>query len=200
MISLLQLDPSLPWNEVNSALVVRFLINFVAVFILVRGIYFNYQKKSELFLTFFIFNLIIFFVAYLLNKVEMTTGAAFGLFAVFSILRYRTEGIAAIDMTYLFLSIALGLIAAISNGNWVEISLICSTILAVTFALESSFFHKKECSLKIHYDNASLIHFQEKETLLQDLRTRTGLPIHRFVIHEIDFLKDTCFINIYYYA
>lgn len=199
MTPILQLGLPLEWKEVNGELVKRLLIDLSAVLILIRFIYFKYQKKSALFFTFAVFNLIIFFVAYLLNKVEMTTGAAFGLFAVFSILRYRTEGIAAIDMTYLFLSIAIGLISAVSKGHWIEISIICGLILSTTLLMESNVFQKREHCMKIHYDHANLIHQELQAELLQDLQKRTGLPIHRFEILDIDFLKDTCHLNAYYH-
>ena len=182
----------------NSQLLLRFSINLVFAIILIRGIYYTYYKRSDLFLTYFSFNSIIFFVAYMLNKVELSTGSAFGLFAVFSILRYRTEGISAKDLTYLFLNIAIGLLTAISTGNYLEISIICMLILMITFFLESNMLIKKENSKIIYYDDINLIHENLKIALLEDLKIRTGLSIKRFTINEIDFLKDCCTITIYY--
>lgn len=189
----------LTWNEINPDLGFRFLVNLFAVFVLVRLLYFPRYRKTEFFLTFGAFNLIIFLVAYLLNKVEMTTGAAFGLFAVFSILRYRTEGISARDMTYLFLSIAIGLITAVSKGNWIELILFCLLLLTITFILESRLLAKRECAKSIHYDTLSGIKPEENAKLIEDLKNRTGLQIHRVEIHTIDFLKDSCSLTVYYY-
>ena len=98
----------LGFNVINSELLSRYVLNLMLAVFLIRGLYYTNYKRIDLFLTFFSFNNIIFFVSYMLNKVELSTGAAFGLFAVFSILRYRTEGISAKDMTYLFLNIAIG--------------------------------------------------------------------------------------------
>lgn len=190
---------NLELNSINAELGLRYLINLLAVIILIRIIYYRNYKRSDLFLTFFAFNTIIFFVSYMLNKVEMTIGAAFGLFAVFSILRYRTEGISAKDMTYLFLSIALGLLSSVSKGNFIEICLLCGTILLVIFLLESKLLMLKESSQTIYYDNIQLIKNSAKEELLADLKQRTDLDIQRFKIEEIDFLKDACRITIYYY-
>lgn len=187
------------WNEINPELGFRFLVNVIAFFVLVRGLYFPRYRKTEFFLTFGAFNVIIFLVAYLLNKVEMTTGAAFGLFAVFSILRYRTEGISARDMTYLFLCIALGLITAVSKGNWIEHVLFCAILLLITFLLESRLLARREVSKTIHYDTLLGIKPEENGQLLEDLRKRTGLQIHRVDIHSIDFLKDSCNLTVYYY-
>jgi len=109
-----------------------YLINLIAVTLLVRGLYYRTYKRSDLFLTFFGFNTIIFFVAIVLNQVDLSTGAAFGLFAVFSILRYRTEGLSAKDMTYLFLSIALGLLGATTQNINLKL-LLNAVILTLVF-------------------------------------------------------------------
>ena len=198
-MDLLQIIDPLPWKEINTELALRYAINLIAVIALVRFIYYRNYRRADLFLTFFAFNTIIFFVSYLLNKVEMTTGAAFGLFAVFSVLRYRTEGISAKDMTYVFLSIALGLLTAVSKGSSVEQAIVCLVILLLTYLLESNLLMKKENFKVIHYDNIHLIQSDKKEALMEDLKARIGLNIHRFEINEIDFLKDACRITVYYY-
>src|SRR3954465_8902492 len=98
-----------------SKIGVRLLIDLATIFILVRLIYFPIYKQREFFFMFVIFNIIIFLISFLLNKVELSMGAAFGLFAVFSMLRYRTENISIKDMTYLFLCIAIGLTSAVTK-------------------------------------------------------------------------------------
>lgn len=185
-------------NPQFMTLILHYGINLLSVLTLVRLIYFSHYKRTDLFLTFFAFNSIIFFVTYLLNKVEMSTGAAFGLFAVFSMLRYRTEGISAKDMTYLFLSIAIGLLTAVSQGTIAQISFISGIILALTFLLEGNWLMKREFTKSIYYDNISLLHENRKDELLQDLISRTGLKIKRFTVDEIDFLKDAGKITIIY--
>jgi len=177
----------------------RLLIDFVSVFILIRFIYYPIYKNREFFFTFFIFNLIIFLITFLLNKVEMSMGAAFGLFAVFSMLRYRTEGISMKDMTYLFLVIAMGLITAVSKGNWDELSLLNLIIIVFTYLLESNVLLKKEASKTIQYENIEMIKPEFKEQLMADLESRTGIKINRISITKVDFLKDTAVIRIYYY-
>jgi hypothetical protein len=195
----MQLMNLLGFNVINSELLSRYVLNLMLAVFLIRGIYYTNYKRSDLFLTFFSFNNIIFFVSFMLNKVELSTGAAFGLFAVFSILRYRTEGISAKDMTYLFLNIAIGLLTAVSTGNILDISLIGAMILFITFILESNFFLEKESAKVIQYDDIKLIHEDQKDLLLEDLKKRTGLEVKRFIINEIDFLKDCCTITIYYF-
>jgi hypothetical protein len=191
---------SFQWfDKVSLKFISRFLVNIAATFVLVRFIYFKHYKRSDLFLTFFGFNIIIFLITYLLNKVEMSMGAAFGLFAVFSMLRYRTENISAKDMTYLFIVIALGLITAISKGSWDDLAIMCLILLGLTALLEGGWLMKKESSKTVNYDKIDLINTDKKEELIQDLKTRTGLNIHRVNINEIDFLKDAALLTIYYY-
>jgi hypothetical protein len=187
------------FDKISLNFIYRLLVDLVAVFILIRLIYFKNYKKTDLFLTFFGFNLIIFMITYLLNKVEMSLGAAFGLFAVFSMLRYRTEGISAKDMTYLFIVIALGLINAVSKGSWDDLAVLSGIIILVTALLESGWLVEKEYSKIVQYDNIDLISHDKQKLLINDLKTRTGLNINRVEISEIDFLKDAATLTIYYH-
>ena len=177
----------------------RYLLNLFTVFILFRFIYFKNYKKTDLFLTFFGFNSIIFFISFMLNKVEISTGAGFGLFAVFSVLRYRTEGIGAKDMTYLFLSISIGLLTAIGPSNGIEISLFCFLIIALTYILENSLWGKKEVSKTIIFDSLDYINQSKQSELMKELKSKIGIEIHRLSVDNIDYLKDSCTITIYYY-
>lgn len=184
----------------------RFLIDFVSVFILIRFVYYRVYKRSDLFFTFFIFNIIIFLICFLLNKVELSMGAAFGLFAVFSMLRYRTEDISIKDMSYLFLVIAIGLIAAVTKikdtsdfYEYLFLGLINFLIISVAYVFETNLFFKKETVQLITYENIELIKKEHHEQLIADIKNRTGLNVHRISIGKIDFLKDSAFIKIYYY-
>lgn len=187
------------FEKLSPKFFMRLLIDFLSVLVLIRFIYFPIYKNREFFFAFFIFNLIIFLITFLLNKVEMSMGAAFGLFAVFSMLRYRTEGISMKDMTYLFLAIAMGLISAVTKGSWDELMLINTIILVVTYCLESSLLMKKEVSKYIQYENIQMIKPERRLELTADLEERTGIKINRISIDKIDFLRDTAMIRIYYF-
>ncbi len=194
------------FQKISAKLLFRFLIDLTAVFILVRFIYYPIYKHRELFFTYFIFNIIIFLISFLLNKVDLSMGAAFGLFAVFSMLRYKTEEIAIKDMTYLFLVIAIGLVSAVTkikdtsdNIEYLFLVGINLLVLIVTYILESNFFMKKESVKTILYENIEMIREGKKEELLADLKLRTGFNVHRYSVHKIDFLKDAAQIKIYYY-
>jgi len=187
------------FENLSQKFFVRLAIDFISVFILIRFIYYPIYKNREFFFTFFIFNLIIFLITFLLNKVDMSMGAAFGLFAVFSMLRYRTEGISMKDMTYLFLVIAMGLITAVSKGNWDELSLLNLIIIVFTYLLESNLLLKKETAKNVQYENIEMIKSEHRAALITDLETRLGVKINRISIGKIDFLKDTAVIRVYYY-
>lgn len=177
----------------------RLLIDLLTVTVLIRLIYYKNYRRTDLFLTFFGFNVVIFLITYLLNQVQMSMGAAFGLFAIFSMLRYRTEGLSAKDMTYLFIAIALGLISAIVKGTWSELGLTNGMILACVWVLESNWVIRRELTQNILYDKIELIAPDRRSELLDDLYQRTGLDIHRVEILDIDFLKDAAMLMVFYY-
>jgi hypothetical protein len=186
-------------DKLSDKFFVRLAINVGTVIILICLIYFPTYRKREFFFTFFVFNIIIFLITYLLNKVDMSLGAAFGLFAVFSMLRYRTEGISAKEMTYLFLVIAIGLLTAVSKGTFWELTVINLFILLFTYILEGNHILKKEYSKNIEYENIEMIKPENEKLLIEDLQRRTGLDIHRIAIGKIDFLKDTASVKAYYF-
>jgi hypothetical protein len=184
----------------QGGLVTRLAIDLVCVFVLYRVIYYRAYGRADFFLTFFSVNLIIFLIAFVLNSFDMTLGAAFGLFAVFSMLRYRTEGISTTDMTYLFLGIAVGLIMAVGQGGWIQLTLVAVVVLASTQFLEGGWLIKRELQQQVLYDRIDLVNARSREALLEDLKTRTGLDIHRVEVHEIDLLRDSARLGVFYHA
>jgi hypothetical protein len=174
-------------------------INIITVVVLIIFIYYPNYKQKDYFFTYFIFNIVIFMLTYVLNQVKISMGAAFGLFAVFSMLRYRTEGISMKDMTYLFIVIGIGLISAIQL-EFYELAVINAIIVGATFLLDGNLILKREFSKNVQYENIDMIRPENHALLIEDLRKRTGLNIHRIAVNRIDFLKDTAVVRIYYYA
>jgi cytochrome c oxidase subunit IV len=129
----------------------------------------------------------------------MTMGAAFGLFAVFSILRIRTEGINTKDMTYLFMAISIGLITAVSNGSIWELVFINLAIIILVVLIDGAILMKKEVAQLVEYDRLELINPKRRPELFADIESRTGLKIHRIESVSIDFLKESATFQIYYY-
>jgi hypothetical protein len=186
------------FSKLGPKFFVRLIINLASVFVLIRFIYYPVYRKKNFFFTYFMFNTVIFIITFMLNKVELSMGAAFGLFAVFSLLRYRTENISAKDMTYLFLVIALGLISAVAKGTFFETAILNCIILMLAWLLDGNLFMKNENTQKVQYENIEMIKPANHQKLIEDLRKRTGLDIYKISISKINFMKDTAMVKIYY--
>lgn len=185
--------------QLNSTFFISFGMNIMAVLIIIGFIYYpNYQKREILF-TFVIFNIVIFVLTFALNHIKMSMGAAFGLFAVFSMLRYRTEGISPKDMTYLFIVIAIGLIGAIQL-DYIVLSVIYLIVVSFTFLLDGNILFKRQFSKNVLYENIDMIKPAKNEELIADLKNRTGLNIYKVSVVKIDFLRDAAQLEIHYYA
>lgn len=144
------------------------------------------------------------------NSSELQMGAAMGLFAIFSIIRFRTEAIPVREMTYLFMLIAVSVVNAmggatyrIKHEQWQGIGLVTLLVMnilfiAIAWLTESKFFAQELCSKYIKYDNISLIAPAKRAELIADIEKRTGLKIIRIEVGMVDFLKDSCLIRIFY--
>lgn len=177
----------------------RFFINILFAFIIIILIHLRLYKKREYVFTYFMFNIMIFCLTFILQSVKISMGAAFGMFAVFSMIRYRTEDITHKDMTYLFIVIAMGLISATTPGELWTLLVYNGIIVLITFLLESNFVMKRESSQNILFEKIEMIKPENQTALIQIMKERTGLDIHRVSISKIDFLKDTAMVRVYYY-
>lgn len=186
-------------NVAHPDLFFQIGLDLFSMVILLRLIYFPIYRNTEFLFTFFVFNLIVFSVTYLLNQLEISMWAAFGLFAVFAMLRYRTEGISIRDMTYLFLVIALGLIHGVAANSVGTTAIITSLILVFTYIFEADFLYRREQVKEIMYDKIALITAERREELIEDIQERTGLKINRVEVKKLDFLRDIAYLKIYYY-
>lgn len=180
----------------------NFALNLLIVLVIVRGIYYPQQRDKHYVFTFFTFNTIIFFVMGLLNDSDISVGVGFGLFAIFSILRYRTDAIPIREMTYLFVLIALPVLNSIllENQTYGEFAVVNGAIIGVLYMLEAEWGFQYETRKHITYERIEMIRPENWPQLMADLRERTGLPISRVEIGRINFVRDTAEINIYYDA
>lgn len=181
---------------------IRATIDIVSLVILVGLIYYPKYKNKDFIFTFSLFNVLNFLICILLGSAKIKVGFAFGLFAIFSIMRYRTIVISIKDMGYFFICVALGMLnsLAVINDN-VYILVACNLfVLLLTFLLERLDFLNNENAKDIVYDNVLLIKPEKRLELLADLKERTGLEIHRVEILAINYLKDTVVIKAYYYS
>ncbi len=187
------------FDKLSDKFFYRLLIDFISALVLIRFVYFPIYKKKDYFFTFIMLNILIFIMTYLLNKSDISMGAAFGLFAVFSMLRFRTESISIKDMTYLFIVIGIGLISAVLKGSNFELGFLNLIIIGTTYALDGNIFMKNELTQEIQYEHIENIKPENQELMKADLQTRTGLKIHKISVTRIDFLRDTAQVKIYYY-
>ena len=182
-------------------LLFKFSIDLIFLFIIVRLIYYRIKDEKDYVFTFFMFNILTFFICYLLRKVPMEMGFALGLFAVFGILRYRTEAIPIRQMTYLFIVIGLSMINSLANKSisWFEILLANGIITIITYLIDRVWFSTIELTKTILYEKIELIKPENEQELIEDLKQRTGLQIVAVKIDKVDFLRDTAQIKIYYH-
>ncbi len=184
--------------EITSKFFLSLGFDLLTIGLIIILIYYPNYKKLDTIFTFVMFNVTIFLLTYVLNTVKISMGAAFGLFAVFSMLRYRTSGIDMKDMTYLFIFIAMGLISAIEMDFYENVIISCM-VIGFTMILDTKLILKRESSKTIRYEKIDMIKPERQEELIKELKERTGLNVHRVSIAEIDFLRDVAMINIYYY-
>lgn len=180
----------------------RLLFNLVTAFILIRLIYYTSQRNRDYLFTFFLFNFLIFLICALLSTATIKIGLAFGLFAIFSVLRYRTVTIPIKEMGYLFACVAVGVINALAlPGEYYLILFICNAlILMMAFILDHLILFKHEHVKEIVYERIDLVHSDKLEEMKEDLIRRTGLPIHRIEIISINFLRDIATLHVFFYS
>lgn len=182
-------------------LVGRFALNMVVILILVRWLYYSTTKRKDYLFTYILISTLIFLLCYLLASVKLQIGFALGLFAIFGIIRYRTSSIPIKEMTYLFLVIGVSIINALADAKTsvAEVLFTNFVIVAITFCMEKIWLLKHELSKTIIYEKIDLIKPEKHQELMDDLKMRTGINnIKRIEIGKIDFLKDTCTIQIYF--
>ncbi len=181
-------------------LIIRFGFNLFIAFIIIKLIYHRDHANNDFVFTYFMFNSLIFFFAFLLGNITINIGFAFGLFAVFAILRYRTDPIPIKEMTYLFIVITIGVINALSKTEVSYMALLFTniTLVGLTYTLEK--FWQKNLLFRrtVVYEKIENIKPDNHDKLLADLKDRTGLDIQRFEIRRTNFLRDTARIRIYY--
>ena len=184
-------------SAVDFHFVIRLLINTASVFVLIRC-YYAFSRHRENAASFILFGVGVFLVTALLHSVTVTMGFAFGLFAVFSMLRYRTEALGIKEMTYLFLVIAMALLAAVGTMHHLE--LVCLNLLVIVLALvlETRVLLPRHSEREVEYEKIENIHRDRREQLIADLRERTGLDVFRVDVVSVSYLRDTALLRMHF--
>ena len=180
----------------------RLVINVIFMTIIIRYLYYPITKRKDYLFTYYLIGIITFFLCFGLKKLEIDTGMGLGLFAIFGIIRYRTDAIEIKEMTYLFLIIGISVTNALASSkiSILEMALINFSVVGITYGLEYLWLLKHETRKTIIYEKIDLIRPEHYDEMKADLENRTGLSINRFDIGKIDFLNDTAQVRIYYYA
>jgi len=183
------------------SLVIRFIFNWVVVTIIGRGLYYPVTRKKNYLFSFMLISTMVFFICFLLEALGgLTIGFALGLFAIFGIIRYRTNPIPIKEMTYLFVVIGISVINGLSSRNisYPELVFTNSVTIIVVYFLERIWLQKNEFSKIINYEKIQLIQPDKRTELVKDIKQRTGLDVFRIEIGSINYLQDTVRIKVYY--
>ncbi len=180
-------------------LLIRFGFNAVASAFVVF-LYSRISKRKEFYFSYFAISIAVFLLVFLLESVTLELGFALGLFAIFGIIRYRTDAIPPKEMTYLFVIIAVSVINALSEDHvgYIGLTLVNVLLIGTLGALEKVLLMRQEDSLQVIYENIENVHKEKEEELILDLENRTGIKIKRYQIDKIDFLRDVARITIFF--
>ena len=197
MISAIQLPLDNFWT-----LAIRFGFNMIATFVIVVMLYARNSKRKEFYFSYFAISLSVFMLVFLLQGVKLELGFALGLFAIFGIIRYRTDAIPNKEMTYLFVIITVSVINALSRDflEYLELTLVNLLLVCALWILEHILMLRQEDSLQIIYENIENIHEEREAELIADLEKRTGIKIRRYRIDKVDFLRDVARITIWFFV
>jgi len=186
------------WGALTE-LLIRFVLNTAVIALIVRVFYYPKSKRRDYFFTFILISISVFLLIFLMGGVKLKIGFALGLFAIFGIIRYRTESVPIREMTYLFLIIAVSAINGLATSiSYVELLATNLLFIISIWVCESHRWVKHVASKLVLYDNIRLITPEHEEELIEDLKKRTGLNILRVEVGAIDFSKDTAMVKVYY--
>lgn len=184
-----------------TKMVVRFVLNLAVLTALIQHVYARRSRSKDFLFSFYMINVITFFICFVLKKLELELGMALGLFAIFGVLRYRTDTIPVREMSYLFIVIGIATVNALANSkvSWFELLAADAAMLFMPALLESFSFLRQESREEILYERIDLIRPENHAMLVADLEERIGLKLSRIELGMVDLLRDTVTITVFYY-
>ena len=209
-------DATMSTAQSITELCIRFFLNLLVCWILVQFFYYHKSRRRDYYFTFMVFSTAMLMLLYIMGNVEVGVGLTLGLFAIFGVIRYRTETVPIREMTYLFVIIALAamnglapvykLVGATSANPHHELSagtvgimaLSNALVIALIWVLENGRLLKHTSTKLVLYDRIELIVPERRAELIADLEKRVGVKINNLEVGHVDFLKDAAFIKIYY--
>jgi hypothetical protein len=190
------------YSDDAYVLLLRLAVNITVLTLLIRYLYYPKTKRKDYLFTYYLIGTITFFLCFGLKKLDIDTGMGLGLFAIFGIIRYRTDAIEIKEMTYLFLIIGISVVNSLASNqiSIMEMAIINLAVILLTYGLENLWLVKHETRKTVIYERIDLIVPERYDEMKTDLEARTGININRLEIGKIDFLNDTAQVRIYYYA
>ena len=188
------------FSYIPTEMLVRFTFNLIVAYVIIKLIYHRDHKGNDFVFTYFMFNSLIFFFAYILGNLDVNIAFGFGLFAVFAILRYRTDPIPIKEMTYLFIVITIGVINALSTNNvaFSEVLFANAAIVILTYLLERYWVNNLLKSKAIVYGELDKISPEKNQELIDELSEKTGLSLLRAKVGRVNFKNNRVNIRVYY--
>jgi len=209
-------DAMMTTGQSITELLIRFFLNLLVCWVLVQFFYYRKSRRRDYYFTFMVFSSAMLMLLYIMGNVEVGVGLTLGMFAIFGVIRYRTETVPIREMTYLFVIIALAamnglapvykLIGATSASphydlSWGTVSIMALSnglVILLVWVLESEKLLKHTSTKLVLYDRIELIVPERREELIADLEKRVGVKVINLEVGHVDFLKDAAFIKIYY--
>ena len=190
------------FDEDVYKMLLRLGINFFFLTLIIRFTYYRVSRRKDYLFTYYLLGSIVFFICFSLKKLDIDTGMGLGLFAIFSIIRYRTSQIDIREMTYLFLVIGLSVVNALASKkiSMIELGIVNSFIFGLTYFLEFGWQVRSETQKLILFEDIELVRKGREAELKEELERRTGLSIQRVEIGKINFLDDTAQVRIFYHS
>jgi uncharacterized membrane protein len=181
-------------------MIIRFSLNLFFLTAVVKFIYYKRSQKKEYLFTFYLIGIVVFFLCFTLKKYELDLGMALGLFAIFGILRYRTQPLEVREMTYLFVVIGIAVMNGLSNKkmSYAEIIAANSIIVVALYTLERYWARTEVFSKEVLYETIENIRPENHDKLKEDLEKRLGVRVTHFEIGNVNFLRDVAKITVHY--
>ncbi len=182
-------------------MVVRFAFDLVFLALVVTLAIYPNERKREFVFTSVMMNIMVFFICFTLKKMDLGLGMALGLFAIFGVLRYRTDSIRPKEMTYLFIVIGIAVVNSLSNKKTSYSELIAVNCLVVAGTVVMEFFHRRDRLYQhtVNYDRVELLRPENRAELLQDMKDRTGFDVTKVAIKNLDLRKSAASVTIWYH-
>lgn len=176
-----------------------FLFNLFVCWIIVHFLYYKRNGSGAYYFTFIVFSSAMFMILFVMSSMSIQIGFTLGLFAIFGMIRYRTETIPVREMTYLFIIIALSVVNGIGNElPFLELLVANLVIVLLMLFIEFEFLEGRTSTKLVIYDRIDMITPQKRQELIEDLRNRLGLDIVKVEVGQVDFLKDSAFVKVTY--